>query len=172
MKIWAVAVCAAVAALAVSLSAWAQGGFSEAARTQFLSECAQGGGEAALCQCVWNGVRAEYTPAEFDELDNAYRAQTIHPNMHRQELIVAGCKGDLPSSGRYPAYTVQNFNTGCQGGGVSAAICGCMINNLQRQLSFQDFVELDLMSAWGRDSEHASYPRLVQIAQQCVTENR
>lgn len=166
------AVCAVATALAVSLNAWAQGGFSEETRTQFLTECAQGGAEATLCQCVWNGVRAEYTPAQFDELDNAYRTQTLHPNMHRQELIVAACKGDLPSNRRFPQYTVQNFNTGCQGGGVSGAICGCMIERLQQQVSFQEFVELDLMSSWGRDSEHAVYPRLVQIAQQCVAENR
>lgn len=162
-----------MAALAVSVSAWAQsGGFSQQHRTQFLTECGQGGADVTLCQCVWNGVRAEYTPAQFAELDSAYRSQTIHPNMIRQELIVADCKGDAPANGRYPNYTVQNFNTGCQGGGVSSAICGCMISRLQQQVSFQEFVELDLMSAWGRDSEHAVYPRMVQIAQQCVAENQ
>ncbi|MCR6646227.1 MAG: hypothetical protein NVV62_17785 [Terricaulis sp.] len=173
MKSIAVAVCAGVAALFVSVGAWAQSvGFTEDMRTQFVSECRQGGGDVTLCQCVWNGIRAEYSLQQYSELSNSYATQQLHPNMVRQELIVANCKGDAPANGRYPAYTVQNFNTGCQGGGVSTAICSCMIDRLQQSVSFGEFVELDLMSAWGKDSEHHAYARMVDAAQQCVAANR
>jgi hypothetical protein len=173
MKSIAVAVCAGVAALFVSVGAWAQSsGYTEAMRTQFLNECRQGGSDVTLCQCIWNGVRAEYSLRQYSELNDAYRAQELHPNMVRQELILAECRGDAPANGRYPAYTVQNFNTGCQGGGVSDAICSCMIDRLQQNVSFAEFVELDLMSAWGKDSEHSAYGRMVEAAQQCVALNR
>lgn len=174
MRFLAMAAFAVATVFAVSLGAWAQSnsGYTDEMRAQLETSCTSGGGDPLHCRCVWNGIRAEYTLAQYHELSAAYGAQQLHPLMERQELIVAYCKGDLPTAGRYPNYTVSNFVTGCERSGVSSAICNCIVSGLQTRVSFKDFVELDLMSAWGRNTEHPAHAHLVQVAQQCVAANQ
>lgn len=173
MKNFAVAACVLFATAVVSVSAWAQqqgGVFSAEARAEFAAHCVQSGSDMTLCQCVWNGLRAELTPAQYTELVQAHASQQINPLMERHEMINAACRNDLPAAGRFPGYTIANFTSGCERSGVAAATCACMINGLAQRMSFRDFLEMDLMFSWDKGSEHHAFAQFNETARACASQ--
>ncbi len=168
--------CAGVAALAAGLSASAQTGFTPAQEQTFTSECAAGGAEASLCACIWSGLQTRMSGAEFTAMDAAFRAQQTHPAMGAFELAVGECNGTsritASNPEAYPGHTSANFMNGCVSGGVSQAICACSMNQIEREMPLQTFVELDRMMSWGKGEQHPQYQNFVRIVQQCAVNNQ
>lgn len=175
IKTWALAACIGIAAIVTGVSAVAQQNFTAEQAATFNSECVAGGGDATLCQCVWNGVQTGMTAPEFASFDAAVRSENTHPSMGKYELIVGRCNGTNRATASnpeaYPGHTSTNFMNGCISGGVSQAICACSMNRFERELPLQTFAELDHMMRWNKGPGHPHYTTFVRIVQECARAN-
>ncbi len=176
IKIWAIAACIALATFTTLGVAVAQQRFSAEQQAAYMSECtASPNGEAALCQCVWDGMQARMTLEEYTSLDAAVRSQQIHPSLAKYELILSVCNGTsrvtASNPEAYPGHTSANFMNGCVQGGTSQAVCACSMNEFERSMPLQTFTEIDRMLGWGRGQQHPAWPQFVQTVQACSRQN-
>jgi hypothetical protein len=60
---------------------------------------------------------------------------------------------------------------GCMSdGSLSEQLCGCIYRNLERQLTFAEFVDLDKAASENRD-DHPLMPKVVEVAKACVADS-
>jgi len=71
----------------------------------------------------------------------------------------------------YPEAFHAKFMKDCSGGSAPAALCECMYQKIQKDLTEAQYIEVEIALQEGRFDAHPYSLRLREHAQSCVAEN-